>query len=704
MSKLKKELGLIDIIAICTGSMFSSGFFLLPGIAAHEAGPAVFLSYLLAAILIMPAMFSMAELATAIPRAGGDYYFIDRSLGPLMGTIGGFGTYFALVLKSAFALVGIGAYVEIFYDIPIKLTALAFTGIFMIMNILGAKKASGVQKLFVFVLVIVLFFFLMEGFRELFFTPATNYRQNYTPFLPHGFEGLISTAGLVFVSFLGLTKIASMSEEIQRPERNIPLGMGISLLITTIIYVAGVFIIVGVLPPEKLWGDLAPVSSAAEKVFSVIPPGTGALMIIIAAVAAFASTGNAGLMTASRYPLAMARDKKFPSLLSILSRFNTPFFPILITTAIIILIIIFVGEKEIARFASSFQLVIFILMNLAVIVMRSSKIETYDPGYLSPFYPWMQIFGIMSSLILFIFLGWGAVLFSAGIITIALVWYRNYVRKRVSAGGAIYHWFAHLGKNQRKELEGEFFHILKDKGLREGDPFDEMVVRSRITRLREKNISFENLVKDVVRQFEKDLDIILDKTALKTEFMEVTSIDPALSIPSVSILYGKVDNIECPSLHIVISDAGVKTPVVKGEAKSETHTRVFFFMLSKSDYPRQQLRMLSRLMDVVERKNFIRTITTLENPREIKEYLLHNDRYISMHLSEGTPQEELIGKTIKEIDFPQGVLLALIQREDHIFCPDGNTALEKDDIVTFIGKPEGIETLFSKYIHRETKE
>ncbi len=702
MAKLKKELGLKDVVAICTGSMFSSGFFLLPGIAASEAGPAVFLSYFLAAILIMPAIFSMAELATAIPRAGGDYYFIDRSLGPLAGTLGGVGTYFALVLKTAFALVGIGAYVEIFYDIPIKLTALSFTGVFMVMNILGAKKASGVQKIFVLVLILVLLFFLLEGMREIFFSQSSgSYRQNYTPFLPHGFEGMISTAGLVFVSYLGLTKIASMSEEIKKPEKNIPLGMGISLIITTIIYVAGVFIIVGVLPADELWGDLAPVSSAAERVFSLIPPRAGALMIMAAAVAAFASTGNAGLMTASRYPLAMARDKKFPSTFAILSRFRTPLLPIIVTTAIIAVIILSVSEKEIARLASSFQLIIFMLINLAVIVMRNSRIETYDPGYLSPLYPWMQIFGIISCIVLFTFLGWGAVLFSLGIVAIALIWYWKYVRKQVIPGGAIYHWFAHLGKNQRKELEGEFFHILKDKGLREGYPFDEMIVKAKITRLGDKNVPFEQLVRDVVKQFEEDLDIRFDKDALTTEFINVTSIDPAQIIPGVSVLYGKVDNIECPSLHIVLSDKGIKEPVVKGEVEYENHINVMFFLVSKSDYPRQQLRLLSRLMDVVERKKFVEKISSLKNDREIKEYLLHNERYISMHLTEGAPQGELIGKKVKKIRFTHGVLLALVQRKEQIFCPDGETVLQKDDIVTFIGKPEGISTLFNKYIHRE---
>ena len=99
---LKKELTLLNVYAIATGTTLSAGFFLLPGIAFNEAGPAVVLSYLIAAIPLIPAMFSMAELATAMPRAGGAYYFLDRSMGPFVGTIGGMGTWLALVLKTAF--------------------------------------------------------------------------------------------------------------------------------------------------------------------------------------------------------------------------------------------------------------------------------------------------------------------------------------------------------------------------------------------------------------------------------------------------------------------------------------------------------------------------------------------------------------------------------------------------------------------------
>ena len=118
--RLKKELSLLNIYAIATGATLSSGFFLLPGIAAAQAGPAVVLAYVVAAIHLVPAVFSMAELSTAMPRSGGIYYFLDRSLGPLIGAIGGLGTWLVMILKTAFALIGMGAYVSLFFpELPL---------------------------------------------------------------------------------------------------------------------------------------------------------------------------------------------------------------------------------------------------------------------------------------------------------------------------------------------------------------------------------------------------------------------------------------------------------------------------------------------------------------------------------------------------------------------------------------------------------
>ena len=140
--KLSKKLTIFDVYAVSTGAMFSSGFFLLPGIAAMETGNSVAFAYLAAGFLILPSMFSVAELSTAMPKAGGAYYFLDRSLGPLLGTIGGLGSWIALVFKSAFALIGMGAYLTIFVDVPMLPLALVLTFAFGLLVAPPARRLT----------------------------------------------------------------------------------------------------------------------------------------------------------------------------------------------------------------------------------------------------------------------------------------------------------------------------------------------------------------------------------------------------------------------------------------------------------------------------------------------------------------------------------------------------------------------------------
>ncbi|MHC4623325.1 MAG: amino acid permease, partial [Planctomycetota bacterium] len=113
MVRLKKQLGLTDVFAVAAGAMISSGLFVLPYIAYQNAGPAVILSYLFASILIVPSTLSKAELATAMPKAGGTYFFVERSLGSFCGLFTGFANWFGLALKSAFAVVGMAVFVQV---------------------------------------------------------------------------------------------------------------------------------------------------------------------------------------------------------------------------------------------------------------------------------------------------------------------------------------------------------------------------------------------------------------------------------------------------------------------------------------------------------------------------------------------------------------------------------------------------------------
>ena len=129
--KLKRGLGLLDVFCIASGAMISSGLFVLPGIASARVGPALFITYILASFLAVPTMLSKAELVTAMPRAGGDYFYISRSMGYAVGVIGGASSWFSLSLKGAFALIGMAAYVRLFTSIPIQLTALFLCFLFI---------------------------------------------------------------------------------------------------------------------------------------------------------------------------------------------------------------------------------------------------------------------------------------------------------------------------------------------------------------------------------------------------------------------------------------------------------------------------------------------------------------------------------------------------------------------------------------------
>ena len=418
--KLARNLTLFDVYAMSTGAMFSSGLFLLPGIAASYTGNSVWLAYLLAGFLILPAMYCMAELSTAMPKAGGTYYFLDRSMGPLMGTIGGLGSWIAVVFKSAFALVGMGAYLGIYLDLPFTVTAILLTIAFGLINIFGAKETTLLQRILVTTLVVILIAFVITGLRETGFVNVFKPDGDHGSFFKSGLVGFVSTIGLVFVSYAGLTKVASVAEEVQNPDRNIPLGMTLSLITATVIYTLGTLVLIKILEPQALYESLTPIADAGREFLGWMPFDLGVILIVVAAIAAFASTGNAGIMSASRYPYAMAKDKLVPQRLSKIGKFGTPTIAIIVTVLAMIAVLILFDVASVAKLASAFQLLLFGLVCVAVIVMREARISTYKPGFKAPLYPWLQITGILISFWLIIEMGILAIAFT-GMVTIGCV-------------------------------------------------------------------------------------------------------------------------------------------------------------------------------------------------------------------------------------------------------------------------------------------
>jgi len=424
MKELERDLGLPSVLAISIGAMIGSGIFILPALALEIAGPAVVLAYLLAGLLVVPAALSKSEMATAMPEAGGTYIYIERGMGPLLGTIAGVGTWFSLSFKGALALVGGVPYLLLLFDLPLQPVALGLATLLILVNLFGAKQTGRLQVAIVVVMLAALGWFAAGS------APSVQ-SANFAGFLDSGVGGILAATGLVFVSYAGVTKVASVAEEVEDPGRNIPLGILGSLAFTTVLYVAVVAVLVGITDPGSVAGSLTPVAVAAE----VTLGRAGVVAVILAAILALVSTANAGILSSSRYPFAMSRDKLAPPSLSTVSeRFGTPTTSITLTGVVLLALIAFVPILDIAKLASAFQIMVFALINLAVVAFREGNAD-YEPEFTSPLYPWMQIFGAITGVLLLTQMGTVALAGAVVIVLGSVVWYLLYVRPRVRREG-----------------------------------------------------------------------------------------------------------------------------------------------------------------------------------------------------------------------------------------------------------------------------
>ncbi len=677
---LKKDLNLFHVYAIATGTTLSAGFFLLPGLAAVEAGPAVPLVYLIAVIPLVPAMFSIIELATAMPRAGGVYYFLDRTMGPMVGTVGGFGTWSALVLKVAFALIGMGAYIKLFFPtVQIVPVAVGIALVLGMLSLFGSKKSGRLQVILVAVLLFLLLLFIGGGL------PKIN-AFHFDNFLSSGWSSILSASGLVYISYVGLTNIASLSEEVKNPERNLPLGIFLALGTALIIYILGTTVMTGVIPFEKFVGNLTPVATAGEYFFGK----AGIILFSIAALFAFISVANGGMLSASRYPLALSRDHLLPRYFLKMSKWSTPIFAILVTVGTIVIILLLLDPTGIAKLASAFQLMVFALICLAVIIIRESKIEAYDPGFKSPLYPWMQILGVVLPFFLIVEMGLMPLLFSLGLMSVGIAWYWFYGRSKVVRTGAIYHLFERMGRLRYDGLDTELRGILKEKGLREADPFDEIVTRSFVIDLDDKK-NFE----DVVLSASAWISRLVDKSASDIEklFLEGTRMGATPVTHGIALPHLRLSGLKQAEMVIVRGRKGVhikfKDPLTDFE-EAEQDVHAIFFLVSPKKDPTQHLRILAQIAGRVEEETFESEWREAKDEQEIKEALLHEDRCLSIIVSKKTAASNLINKALKDIRLPEGCLVAMLRRQGQTIIPKGSTVILEGDRLTVIGDPKSM--------------
>jgi mannitol/fructose-specific phosphotransferase system IIA component (Ntr-type) len=416
----------------------------------------------------------------------------------------------------------------------------------------------------------------------------------YKGFLSKGWPSILATAGLVFVSFGGLTKVASIAEEVRHPGKYLPLGMILAWFVVTAFYLAVIAVTVGVLDREELAGGYLPVSLAAGKFMGT----TGFVLLALAAIAAFVTTANGGILAASRSPLAMSRDQLLPPVLArINTRFKTPVSSVLVTGGFMIAAIVLLDVEKLVKTGSTLMIILFILVNASVIMMREGRIQSYRPRFKSPLYPYMHIFAIVAYGALIIDMGKVPLLITAAFFALSIAWYRFYVSRRVSRASAAMHVVERVTDRQLQSvtLENELRDILLERDDVIEDRFDQLIRQCRILDIKGRT-SAEKVFREVARILETRLDIneyILFEKFLHREAEGGTIVQPGLAIPHVVVQGEKKFDVLLVRAIEGIDFAHAADPV-----------RAMFVLAGTRDERNYHLRALMAIAQIAQEKNF----------------------------------------------------------------------------------------------------
>ena len=614
--KSAQKLNLWDIFCIATGTMISSGLFILPAIAYKYSGPSIILAYFIAGFLMIPSIFSKSELLSAMPKAGGTYFFIERSFGPFLGILGGLASWFSLSLKSAFALVGIGVFLEYFlpsvgnpqFYFFIKLIASSFCIVFVLVNIFRVKLTARIQNMMVIFLLLSCLTYILLGVRDISW-------QNFQPFFPKGPGPLLPVIGMVFISYGGLTKIASIAEDTKNPFRTIPLGMFLSFFVVQVLYCLCIAVTIGVLSPSVMMSTLTPLTQGALKLGGI---GFG-VILSLAALIAFISTANAGILSSSRIPLAMAKDDLLPSPFSLVSKKSqTPYFSIIVTGLFMLIVILFLDFESLVKTASTLMIILFAFVNLSVIIMRESKVINYRPTFKSPLYPWVQIFALIIYGVLIFKMGKIPLFISVSFVGVSFVWFILSVSK-IKRHSALMHLVERITAKEFVDtsLEDELKEILHKRDKIIKDRFDHLVEGSIVLDLEEEmdRDDFFQLVSETLSLRLNISSPQIKNLLIKREEESHTVIEKGLAIP-----------------HIIVPGEN-KFEVVLVRARKgivfspqEDPVRIIFVLAGSVDERNFHLRVLMAIAQIVRDSDFYTNWMRMKDQESLKMLVLSSTR------------------------------------------------------------------------------
>jgi len=408
MVKLKKTFGLFDAFNIGIGAIIGAGIFVVTGIGASLAGPALLISLLISAGIAAFTAFSFAELSILIPKEGGGYEFAHELISPFAGFMTGWLWLLSNVVVGAVVSLGFAHYFSLFFPIPVHITAVIACIIITMINYLGARDLEVVNNVLVVFKLFILACFVVFGIGVI------NQGNITSSFLPHGSIGVLQGAAFMFFAFAGFARITIIGEEVKDPKKTIPRAILLALGVSTIIYLLVSYTAIGLIGYRSLASSDSPLADAAQ-----LEGSTMVLLISLGALAATFSVLLTTLLGTSRVSFAMARNKDLPEIFKKMhSRRNVPYIAIVIFGVIMTLFAAFTDLTSAIAISNFSSLFYYAIANYAALKIKK------------PCYPRIvSIVGFFSCILLLFFLTPTAWIIGCLSLVIGLFYYLS-IKKR----------------------------------------------------------------------------------------------------------------------------------------------------------------------------------------------------------------------------------------------------------------------------------
>jgi len=390
---LRRTLSALDLTLLGIGAIIGTGIFVLTGTAAaNQSGPAIVLSYTIAGLACGFAALCYAEFASMIPISGSAYTYAYATLGEIFAWMIGWDLILEYAVGSMTVAVGWSGYFQRIlagfgWHLPAWMSAspdpavgtlvnlpavLIVLGI-MVLLVVGVRESARFNAAMVAVKLVAVAFFILVGFSYV--KP-----ENWSPFMPYGFSGVMTGAAVVFFAYIGFDAVSTTAEEAKNPSRDLPIGIIASLVICTLLYLIVAGILTGIVPVVQFKADQQFLNAPVGYALAVINKDWAAGLVSAGAVAGITSVLLVMLMSQPRIFFAMSRDQLLPAGVSrVHPRFRTPYITTIITCVIVAVVAGFVPINVLGEMTSIGTLFAFVVVSVAVIMLRIRRPEARRP-------------------------------------------------------------------------------------------------------------------------------------------------------------------------------------------------------------------------------------------------------------------------------------------------------------------------------------